>query len=41
MCGILGALRGEWFKKELKQVFWEVIDETSIKKQGIFNFIKG
>jgi len=29
---------GEWFKKELKQLFWEVIDEAFIKKQGIFNF---
>ena len=29
---------GEWFKNELKQLFWEVLDENFIKKQGIFNF---
>lgn len=29
---------GEWFKKELKPLFWEIVNESSIKKQGLFNF---
>ena len=29
---------GEWFKKELKKLFWEIVEENFVKKQGIFNF---
>jgi asparagine synthase (glutamine-hydrolysing) len=29
---------GQWFKKELKEQFWSVMDETTIKKTGVLNY---